>query len=260
VSDPEEPGDSDPSGGPNNLAAPPSDTPTPTPTPTPTIPPTATFTPTPTAVPCVAEASDDELDFGDDGTSLPLTISVNDCGGGPVDFVVGGSESWITSDPGGGTIMPGGVQEFVISVDRDDLSPDTYEEQVQVVSSLGNLVIPIVVEVEPPPCEVDISATTLAFGTVNAPETEAFEISLNDCGETTTFEIGMSREAAAWITVDPIRGSLGPGDSVEIEVSVDPGPMPPGPHAESLTISTDFGTFDVRVTACRLVPGGPACR
>ena len=190
--------------------------------------------------------------------SLGFTLSLNDCGS-PVNFIAGGTESWITPNPGGGTLLPGGSLQIMVFVDRSGLDPDGYSEQLLITSSLGNIAIPIFVEVEAPPCELTVSPTVLDFGTVNAPDSDEFEISLNDCGEGTTFDIRFSRGTSTWIFVDPSRGSLDSGNSVEIDVSVDPGPMPVGPQSEQLTISTDFGTFNVPVTACKQVPGGPAC-
>jgi hypothetical protein len=234
----------------------------PTPTLTP-IPPTATFTPIPptatfTPIPCVADLSEDALDFGDDLTSLPLTLSLNDCGG-PVTFLTGGSDDWIEVNPTGGTLQPGGTANLTVLIDRDSLSPGTYSEEVEIATAIGNFDIPIFVEVEPPPCEVQVSPRSLDFGSVNQPETLEFEISLNDCGEDIGFDVSVSRGGAGWIFVDPLRGILTPGSSVDIEVSVDPGPMQAGPNSATLTIETDAGDSSVTVTACRPIPGGPPC-
>jgi MFS family permease len=254
-------------GGPGDLTDPSgTDDPTPSPTFTP-VPPTATLTPIPltatfTPIPCAVSFSNGELDFGESESSLGLTLELNDCGEALPYSLTSSKPSWIEVNPAGGTLQPGGAANITVLIDRDSLSPGTYTEEVEIATSIGTFDIPLFVEVEPPPCEVEVSTNSLNFGQVSSPETLEFEISLNDCGEDVAFDLRVaypSRGATGWIFIDPSRGVLTPGSSVDIEVSVDPGPMAPGPNSADLIIQTEAGNFNVAVTACWAVPGGPPC-
>ena len=212
--------------------------PTPTPTLTP-IPPTATFTPVPptatfTPIPCAVSLSDGELDFGESASSLGLTIELNDCGEA-LPYSLTGSESWIDVDPNGGSLPPGGSEQISVDIDRGSLLPGTYSEQIQFVSSLGALVIPVLVEVEPPPCEpeIEVSPTSLSFGqrTNSLPIT----ISLN-CGDAVDFAV---TDDQTWISENPRIGTVSPGSDAVVNITV---------NRTGLSTGTYRGTVRVVVT------------
>ena len=212
------------------------------------IPPTATFTPIPptatfTPIPCAVSFSNGELDFGESASSLGLTLELNDCGEA-LPYSLTGSKSWIDVDPSGGTLPPGGSQPISVDIDRGSLSPGTYSEQIEFVSSLGALVIPVLVEVEPPPCEpeIDVSPGSLNFG--SSQTTLDLTISLN-CGPPVDF---MVFDDQTWISEFPRIGTVSPGSDVVVNITVNRSGLSPGTHRGIVEVSTDLGVEIVPVT------------
>jgi hypothetical protein len=117
--------------------------------------------------------------------------------------------------------------------------------------------------VTPTPCAraFNVSPKSLDFGTVNSPETLEFELSLDDCGDDVEFALAVSRDGD-WIILTPERGTLTPGSSIDIEVMADPGPMPPGPSTETISVTDVAGELSrvtVSVSGCRPAAGIPPC-
>ena len=226
-------------------------TPTFTPTFTPTltpIPPTATFTPIPptatfTPIPCAVSFSDGELDFGENASSLGLTLELNDCGEA-LPYSLTSSEPWIDVDPDDGTLQPGGAANITVLIDRDSLSPGTYTEEVEIATSIGTFDIPLFVEVQPPPCEpeIDVSPGSLNFG--SSQTTLDLTISLN-CGPPVDF---MVFDDQTWISEFPRIGTVSPGSDVVVNITVNRSGLSPGTHRGIVEVSTDLGVEIVPVT------------
>jgi hypothetical protein len=244
--------DDDEDDGADNLTAPaneddPPPSPTSTNTPTPTATFTATPTITPTPIPCAVSLSDGELDFGEGASSLGLTIELNDCGEA-LAFSMTSSEPWIDVNPSGGTLPPGDSELVSIDIDRGSLSPGTYSEQIQFVSSLGALVIPVLVEVEPPACVVEIDASP---GTLDYGETESsllLTVSLSNCGsDPVAYKLTPNR---SWIAPTSGGGTLQPGDSDGVIVRIlrsDRGLSSPGRYSGQIEVDSAVGTIVVQV-------------
>jgi hypothetical protein len=96
---------------------------------------------------------------------------------------------------------------------------------------------------------------------VTIPDTLEFELSLNDCGDDVEFALTVSRDGD-WIFLTLERGTLAPGSSIDIEVMADPGPMPPGPSTETISVTDVAGELSrvtVSVSGCRPAAGIPPC-
>lgn len=87
----------------------------------------------PTAL-CVSPNS---LSFG--ATTTSLAFAVWNCGGGSLDYAVGGNASWLTVSPSVGD-SSGEHDTITVSVDRVGLPDDTYQAEITVNPSVGTAI------------------------------------------------------------------------------------------------------------------------
>jgi len=85
--------------------------------------------------PVILSVTPSTLDFGSEETQL--TLSVSNSGNGELNWSLTPNQDWITADPTSGTITTTSV-DIMVTVDRTDLEPNTYNGSISIESNGGN--------------------------------------------------------------------------------------------------------------------------
>lgn len=178
------------------------------------------------------------LDFGLDGTALPVVVS--NAGDGVLAWSAGADRDWIDVDPAAGSLDAGADATLVVTVDRAGLDTGVHTGTVTVVTPYGTAVVAVSLEMPPQPLLV-VSGTVHDFGETGAHW--SFDVS-NGGGGAIAWSLG---DRPVGVTAAPTSGEVADGAET-VEVDLDRGPYPPGPHSVSLAVNSDAGVETVSLS------------
>ena len=183
----------------------------------------------------IIETSVTSLDFGDDLTSLP--VSITNSGQGTLEWSISEDVNWITINPLSGSTTTE-ISNIVISIDRSGLAQGNYNQSISILSNGGNITISITMVVSEGPLMV--SPLNLSF----ANEDDVKELYITNSGSSSiSYSITSS---ISWVTVTPISGSIYNETDV-INISADRTGVAYGTYDGTIIINSDENTIIINM-------------
>jgi len=182
-----------------------------------------------------------ELDFGEDRTSLPLTI--RNPGAGALNFSIEApQEGWITLSQTQGRITSSPIT-IDVRIDRDS-APTGDQEVTLIVTADPNQRIEVTLKAGiRRPAELALSPSTLDFGESAGQQQVTVR---NDGGEALDWN---AASIQGWISLAPASGTLAPGDQQTVTVSIDRANQPSGSIQGSVDFTSNGGSASVVIQA-----------
>ena len=195
-------------------------------------------------LPPILVVSSSFLDFGENETSLQLTI--DNGGDDELSWQVSSDQSWLTTFPTTGTTTSE-TDEITVSVNRSLLEVGNYTANLFFTSNGGNVSVPVAMEVTP--VGLILSENSLDFG----EETTQLSFVISNSGNG---ELNWSLTAIdSWITANPTSGTI-TTNTENITVNVSRSGLSPNTYTGSISIDSNGGNQSVSVTM--IVPEGPS--
>ena len=211
------------------------------------------------------------LDLGDavQGADTIQPLELRNSGSGSISWSASSDQPWLLVAPAQGMFSAG--QSISIAVQRNDLAPNNYKGTITIFSNVGEpevIQVGMKVSALPPNAGpmIALAPPLLAFTTTDGsttaqtqvvtlsnPGQQALNWSLNS-GQTTTTTMqtqiaqgtaGLTNHAS-WLSTDLHSGTLAPGTSTQIHVTVSGQNLLPGAYMVPLTFSSAqaLGAYD----------------
>ncbi|HOO96321.1 MAG TPA: stalk domain-containing protein [Caldisericia bacterium] len=107
----------------------------------------------------------------------------------------------------------------------------------------NSIVCPFTADVASQPV-LEVDTNEFALGPVSGKITKQVKVSNTGTATLT----GRASVGMSWITIDPINFTVEPGESIDINVAIDPTDLPSGEHTCALIISTDGGNVTIPIS------------
>lgn len=151
------------------------------------------------------------------GNETQANLVIKNTGRGALDWHFEEDIPWLKFSRQEGTVHGGLAETVVVTADRSNLPPGTYEEQLLLMSNSvegGTLKMNFVLEV-PGTAVLQTSPSSLYLG--HFKEETSFYI-FNKGNSPSQWEV---KHAAPYLSLNPQQGDLQPGDSVQVHVNLD---------------------------------------
>ncbi len=152
------------------------------------------------------------------------TYTVSNTGGWPIYWSIGWGVSWATVSPTYGQLAAGASTNVTVTITGNLLSSGTYSNDVRFFNSTngrGNTLRPVVLTVGPLPGVLSVTPAggSSSSGYVGGPFNPAnFAYQLSNTGSAALN--WTASKSAAWVSLSQTSGSLNPGASTTINVSI----------------------------------------
>jgi subtilisin family serine protease len=174
------------------------------------------------------------------GVASPSTFLLRNEGNADMNWSVNSPSSWISATAPSGTLTPNGTTEVQLQLTAEALalSPGLYETTVNVANlsdGIGNVSIPVNIQIQPPPGRLDFSPaiSDLFTGAFGGPfEPASVTVQLNNSGGTALD--WTSASDSTWVNVNPLRGRLDPGEGITVHLAISSNSLPAGTHTASV--------------------------
>lgn len=180
-------------------------------------------------------------------------VTIQNTGGGALNWTASFSPSWLTGSPSSGTLTAGASQDVTLSVNVAGLSSGTHNGTMTVTAagaSNSPQTAGVTLTLSGTPA-IGLTPPTLAFDAAQggaAPPTKALSLT-NVGGGSLNWTAAAT---AAWLGVAPTSGSLSPGLSQALTVTVDPTGLAEGIYSASVTITAPGASNTPRSTTVTL--------
>ena len=183
-----------------------------------------------------------DLGAGDQATNSVQKVALTNLGGDQISWKADASQPWLSISPKSGTFSSGMKAEVEIAVDRTNLQPGSFSDQVLFSSSAGDSVLPIKMSVLALPPQknpvLQLSPAALSFaGSDGGSAPAAQGISISNPGQGTlhwTAETNVS-----WLAISSQSGTVNATTSQQAQVSVDTSNLLPGTYSGTITFRGD---------------------
>jgi len=194
--------------------------------------------------------------------------TLQNTGGATLDWTASKSQSWVTVSPAGGTLLPGQVTTVTVSINSgaNSLAPASYGDTVAFINTVngnGNTTRGVSLTVNPAPASLSVvpAGGLSSSGTLGGPFTPASaQYTLqNSGGVSLGWTISKSQ---SWVTLSSAGGTLLPGQSTSVTVSINSGAnsLAPASYGDTVaftnTINGNGNT--TRGVALVVSPGDPS--
>ena len=174
------------------------------------------------------------IDFGTNETTRILTITNN--GNGDLNWNISINQNWLSLSAESGTTSGGLSDDVSVMVDRSNLTPGAYDDQLSITSNGGDIYIDVRMEILSEPV-LSYNMEELDFERI---ETQMnFIISNTGTGEL-TWNLTKNQD---WISINPTSGT----NQSTINVSVDRSGLNYGSYSGEISISSNGGYGSVLV-------------
>jgi hypothetical protein len=162
---------------------------------------------------------------------------VSNQGGGTLNWNASEDEPWLDLSPTSGSLGPGQSATINVTISDPDLSRGQYQGIITVaapnaVDSPRTSSVSLTYIEKP---RIGLSASSLTFTADEGIDPEPQTLVITNTGEGSLGWGAVDDEG--WLSLTPSTGSLGPGQSQSLVVSVSPGALPGGAYEATLTIS-----------------------
>ncbi len=187
------------------------------------------------------------------------TVTVTNTGNGTLDWSATDNQTWLSVSPSTGSLASGASQVVTVTVTSSSLAAGSYLATLTVGDpAAGNTpqTVSVDLTVTPLPA-IGVVPPALSFGTQvgTSPPSQTITIT-NTGGGTLSWGTAVNQ---GWLSVSPTTGSLGPGLSQVVTVTVSSASLAGGSYAGTITISdTGASNSPQTVTVSLTVSSSPA--
>ncbi len=153
-----------------------------------------------------------------------MTWTVRNVGGEPIDWTASKTQSWLSLSKTAGTLAPGETDTVIVSLNATaaSMTVGTYNDTVtftNTTNGVGDTTRPIVLTIPLPDLAVTPKTGLTSSGTGGGPFTpDSTTYTLtNDGGDTLHWTAGKTQP---WVTLSKTAGTLAPGESDTVTVSI----------------------------------------
>jgi len=182
-----------------------------------------------------------DLGSGDPATNTKQTISLTNLGSGQISWQGSSTQSWLMMTPQSGTFYSGTQNKVIIAADRASMRPGSYKAQMLFTSNVGNIPLDVNMQVSPLDPQnkavLQVTPPVLAFtgndgGFGPAPQV----MTVSNPGVQPLDWVAVSD--VPWLSLSNPGGSLQPGDTAQVTVSVDTSRLLPNTYTGRINLST----------------------
>ena len=175
--------------------------------------------------------------FEEGGPPQTKALTVRNPGGGTLNWTASEDEPWFDVSPTSGSLGPGQSATIDVTISDPDLSRGQYQGVITVaapdaVDSPQTSSVSLTYIEKP---RIGLSAPSLTFTADEGINPEPQTLTITNTGEGSLSWSAVDDEG--WLSLSPSTGSLGPGQSQSLVVSVSPGALPGGAYEATLTFS-----------------------
>ena len=193
-----------------------------------------------------------DLGAGDQATNSVQKVALTNLGGDQISWKAEASQPWLSISPKSGTFSSGMKIEVEIAVDRTNLQPGSFSDQVLFSSSAGDSVLPIKMSVLALPSQnnpvLQLSPASLSFtGSDGGSAPAAQGLSISNPGQGALH--WTSETNVPWLALSSLAGTINASDSQQIAVNVNTSNLLPGTYSGTITFRSDGtggGTHNVQ--------------
>jgi serine/threonine protein kinase len=149
-----------------------------------------------------------------EGSSGQTAFTLVNTSADPINWSVSATLSWMTISPARGALVGHGNMPITVTVKPYGVAPGVYTGGMTVIAGYGQVVEPIVVTVKPA-AQLTVAQRSLAITKCGVPES----LTLSNSGSQRLTYTASPSQASA-LAVSPSSGSLAPGASTGISVTV----------------------------------------
>lgn len=181
------------------------------------------------------------LGSGDETTASSKVIALSNAGGSVATWQANSNQPWLQITPQNGSIASGKHMSVTIAGDRSTLAPGSYHGTISFISSTGEGVLAVQLEVtdlQPShQASLQISSGSLAFhGTANGASSGDQTITLYNSGSL-PLTWGASISGSNWLWASPSSGTISPGNAQRVTIGVVTSHLSSGTYKGSITFS-----------------------
>lgn len=230
----------------------PTGTPTPTGTPSPTATPSPLSSPTTSAsgLSCVTPAS--IALAANQGSHQPSSKKITLCtsGSGLLTWTASWDHNqapWLQLDHGSGQIQAPGQGQVQVSAQASGLKPGKYTTTVTFSGQPGSSTVSLTVSFTVRTQCVSTTPGTLTFtGVVANSDPRAQTVKVSNCGDTAGN--WSASPSANWLTVNPTNGTLGNGETQQVQIAVSLANLKIGTYNDDIVFTLGSSQSTVHVT------------
>ena len=183
--------------------------------------------------------SPEKLDFGSDQQSL--TISIENRGTGPLEWTITSPEKWIRAEPTSGQTRQTSTL-VKLTVDRQEMRPGDYQQQLTVVSNGGQMDVGASIRVNANP-RFHVNTKALDFGN----STKNLSLTIRNLG-TGQLDWQISVPETEWLKIVPQNGISSRQASSVINLNVVRMGLAAKQYRQVITITSGGGDWPVEVS------------
>ncbi len=186
------------------------------------------------------------------GSPRTQTLTVSNQGGGTLRWSASEDRWWLEISPASGSLGPGQSAAVSVTVSDLDLTGGEYQGLITVtdpnaINSPQTASVTLTYIQKP---RIGLSTTSLFFETQEGVNPGAKSFTVTNTGGGT---LGWSAtDGAEWLSLSPISGSLGAGQSQVVQVLVSPGALPGGTYGTTITVGAPGAADTPRTVAVDL--------
>jgi len=176
------------------------------------------------------------LDFG--AEVLALQIGLSYLGADTLSWSAAPGQDWLTVDPAAGTTTTE-TDLITVVVDRSGLAPGSHEGEVAVLTSVGDVTVPVLLAVAPQPV-LAVAPDHLDFGS----EQTSREFTITNSGTgTLSWSVACGE---SWLSAGPADGDL-TGGTAQVSIAVTRSGLPTGSYSGAVEVFSNGGQESVSV-------------
>jgi len=187
------------------------------------------------------------VDFGTQLTSAQTQLT--NTGNAPLAWSFAGP-AWLVAQPSSGLLAPGTSMGVTLTVDRTGLATGVYTGTLTLSSDGGSSAVVMRLEVVLP-AVLRVVPGALSFG--SSSSTAGLSI-FNDGAGALTWSLSSNR---TWLSASATSGTVAPGTSEAVTVTVSREGLSTGPHSGTVTVTSNGGTKAVLATVDVEAPPPP---
>ncbi|MBA2680867.1 MAG: choice-of-anchor D domain-containing protein, partial [Ktedonobacteraceae bacterium] len=183
-----------------------------------------------------------DLGAGDQATNSVRKVALTNLGGGQISWQANANQPWLSISPKSGTFSSGMRTEVEIAVDRTNLRPGSFSDQVLFSSSAGDSALPIKMSVLALPQQnnpvLQLSPAILSFtGSDGGSPPAVQEVNISNPGQGTLHWTAGTN--IPWLVISSQSGTVNASASQQAAVSVDTSNLLPGTYSGTITFKGD---------------------
>ena len=187
------------------------------------------------------------------------TLTIQNTGGGTLNWTATLTDPWIKLNTKEGSLGPAGLVHLPLSVDVTGLGENTYNGKITIVApgaSNTPVEVPVTLTVSLLPV-IDVQPATVTFDTPVGSSPGTKDIVIKNVGGGTLKWI--VEDDGSWLTLAPLKGSLGGSSSAPVTLTVDSTLLGDGVYTAKITVrdEVDVSIASRQVDVTLNVNGSP---